>query len=332
MATSRGSFHGPPLLELTMENFTSNTIRMNTQGESRRARFLMERLITHVHDFIRETRLSTGEWRVILGFMSRCSRRSDQFRNELLLLSDILGISVLIDSIDHPKPPNCTEGNVMGPCFTLKSPEVPSGTKIGTDPQGQDMLVLCTVSDSAGRPLPGVKVDVWHTDSQGNYDMEYTDGMYTSERGVLTSDGEGKFWFKDIKPEGYTITEHGPVGDLLRKLKRHPWRPGHMHFMFQKQGYDKLVTNLYMKGDPFEGSDALMGVKESLIVNPVKIDKDTAKKYGVWDDFLILRYDFVLATVEEVEQLRDRNALDAMHRLGFGRVVLEDHLPVPDLD
>lgn len=149
---------------------------------------------------------------------------------------------MLVDSIDHPKPPDCTQGSVLGPFHTNDAPHLPIGSSMTTDAAGEPMLALCTVCDSSGRPLSGVKVDIWEADSSGHYDVQYAGRQAPSERCVMTSDVDGGFWFKAIRPVSYPVPDDGPVGRLLELLKRHSHRPAHMHFIFEKQGLDRLVT------------------------------------------------------------------------------------------
>ncbi|KAL6698469.1 Intradiol ring-cleavage dioxygenase [Trichoderma pleuroticola] len=321
----------PPLLDLTIDNITENVVRINSQSSNARLNYLMERLVTHVHDFARETRLSTHEWMATVEFLTKTGQMCTDVRQEFILLSDILGLSMLVDSIDHPKPPNCTEGSVLGPFHTGDAPHLPIGSSMSTDAAGEPMLALCTVSDSSGRPISGVKVDIWETDSSGHYDVQYATRESPSERCVMTSDVDGGFWFKAIKPVSYPIPDDGPVGKLLGLLNRHCWRPAHMHFMFEKQGLDPLITTLFIRGDKYETSDVVFGVKSSLIIDLGKVDEEAAAKYGVPVGALLLRHNFVLASTEETEKLRDKNAMEAMERLGI-KTKLIDHLPVPDLD
>jgi protocatechuate 3,4-dioxygenase beta subunit len=163
-------------------------------------------------------------------------------RQEFILLSDILGLSLLVDAIDHPKPPSSTEGSVLGPFHTHEASTMPNGEAISHDPEGDPLLVLCTIKDVHGTPIPGVKIDIWETDSSGHYDVQYADREGPDGRCVMVSDEQGVFWFKAIRPVSYPIPHDGPVGKLLKLLKRHPWRPAHMHFMFEKKGWDHLIT------------------------------------------------------------------------------------------
>ncbi|PHH69279.1 hypothetical protein CDD82_7863 [Ophiocordyceps australis] len=321
----------PSLVDLTTDNITSNVLSINSQSGDARLTYLMERLVTHLHDFARETRLSTNEWLAGLQFLVGCGKISSETRQEFILLSDVLGLSLLVDSINHPKPPLSTQGTVLGPFHTHDAPDMASGDSISTDINGEPLLVLCRVRDAAGSPISHVRIDIWETDSSGHYDVQHANREAPSERCVMHSDAQGNFWFKAIKPVSYPIPTDGPVGQLLHMLKRQSSRPAHMHFMFEKSGWDQLTTALYMRGDKFETSDPVFGVKSSLIVDLDKVDKATAAEYGVKEGSLLLKHDFVLVSQKETEELRDQNATEALKILGL-KLKLVDHLPVPDVD
>ena len=214
------------------------------------------------------------------------------------------------------------------------------------------MLAICTVKDPDGLPVPGVSVDIWQTDSSGHYDVQYPDRYAPSERGIMLSDQEGRFWFQGIKPASHAIPHGGPVGQLLKLLQRHSWRPAQVHFMFHKDGWDRLITQvspgtldllkigvanafhiraLYLRGDPYENSDVAFGVKPSLVVELDRVDRETAEKYGVHPDIWLLKYDFVFTTRRVTERLRNQLSLEAFERLGLSAKIV-DGLPVPDLD
>ncbi|KAJ5182102.1 catechol dioxygenase [Penicillium cf. viridicatum] len=322
----------PPLKDLTIDNITDNVNLINSKNPSPRFKFLLERLVVHLHDFARETRLSQNEWLQAILFLTATGQICSDVRQEFILLSDILGLSLLVDSIDHPKPPGSTEGTVLGPFHTHHAEHLENGAIMSHDQNGEPLFVLCTVKDTKGNPVSGVKIDIWETDSSGMYDVQHLDREKPDGRCILTSDEEGNFWFKGIVPVPYPIPHDGPVGMLLSKLNRHPMRPSHMHFMFEKEGWDKLITALYLRGDPYETSDAVFGVKEPLIVDLGRVDKDLASKYpGIREGTRLMTYDFVLVTDKETAQLRDRNSVEALKKLNMS-VKLVDGLPVPEND
>jgi protocatechuate 3,4-dioxygenase beta subunit len=335
MASSNGSAaHSAPVLKnLTIQNITENVNRINSQCDNPRLKYIMDRLVTHLHDFARETRLSFDEWMAGIQFLTAVGQTCTDVRQEFILLSDIVGLSLLVDSIDHPKPPSSTEGTVLGPFHTHDAVPGSNGTSISADPKGTPLLVLCNVKNTAGEPVPGVKVDVWETDSQGKYDVQYENrGDQADGRAIVHSDEQGVFWFNAIVPVPYPIPNDGPVGQLLSKLGRHCWRPSHMHFMFEKEGFDHLVTALYVRGSDYETSDAVFGVKDSLIVGLETVTPEQAKQYNVDEGTQLLTYDFVLVTDEETKNLRHKEAEEAMRGLGLEGMTIINGLPVPDVD
>ncbi|KAG8668153.1 hypothetical protein FPOAC2_10081 [Fusarium poae] len=320
------------LKDLTIDNITENVHAINSQCSSLRLKYILERVVNHLHDLARETRLTTDEWMTAIQFLTQVGQISSDVRQEFILLSDILGLSLLVDSIDHPKPEGSTEGTVLGPFHTHEAEHVGEGSLISHDPDGEPLLVLCTLKDINGAPIDGASIDVWETDSKGFYDVQHADRNGPDGRAVLKSDSEGNFWFKAIVPVPYPIPHDGPVGKLLKVLGRHPYRPSHMHFMFKKDGYDPLITALYLKDDPYESTDAVFGVKDSLIVPIQRVtDEEMAKKYDVKVGSALMTYDFVLVTDTAAAKLRRKKAEEAMAGLGRNFKFIDD-LPVPDVD
>jgi protocatechuate 3,4-dioxygenase beta subunit len=248
----------PPLKDLTIDNITENVNLVNSAGNaSPRLRFLLSRLTTHLHDYARETRLSQGEWLEAINFLTATGQICTDVRQEFILLSDIFGLSLLVDSIDHPKPAGSTEGTVLGPFHTHDAEVLENGDVMSHDEGGEKLLAVCTVKDAKGNPIEGVAVDIWETDSTGHYDVQHPGRDRPDGRCILKSDAEGRFFFRGIVPVPYPIPTDGPVGALLVRLGRHPMRPSHMHFMFEKPGWDALTTALYLRGDPYETSECL---------------------------------------------------------------------------
>ncbi|KAF5973354.1 hydroxyquinol-1 2-dioxygenase [Fusarium coicis] len=320
------------LKDLTIDNITENVHAINSQCSNLRLKYILERVVTHLHDLARETRLTTDEWMTAIQFLTQVGQICTDVRQEFILLSDVLGLSLLVDSIDHPKPKGSTEGTVLGPFHTHEAEHVKEGSLISQDTDGEPLLVLCTLKDVNGSPISGAMIDVWETDSKGFYDVQHADRTGPDGRAVLTSDDNGEFWFKAIVPVPYPIPHDGPVGKLLKVLGRHCYRPSHMHFMFKKDGYDPLITALYLKDDPYETTDAVFGVKDSLIVSIKKVeDEEMAKRYGVKVGSALMTYDFVLVSDEAAAKLRREKAEEAMAKLGRKFRFIDD-LPVPDVD
>ncbi|KAK3177362.1 hypothetical protein K4F52_009831 [Lecanicillium sp. MT-2017a] len=320
------------LKDLTIDNITQNVHAINSQCDDLRLKYVLERAVVHLHDLAKETRLTTDEWMAAILFLTKVGQISSDTRQEFILLSDVLGLSLLVDSIDHPKPKGSTEGTVLGPFHTHEAEHASAGGLISHDPSGEPLLVVCTVKDLKGAPVAGAHIDVWEADSKGFYDVQYGDKDGPDGRAVLQSDDDGAFWFKAIVPVPYPIPHDGPVGQLLQLLNRHPYRPSHMHFMFKKSGFDPLITALYLKDDPYESTDAVFGVKNSLVVTLEKVqDEEMAQKYGVNIGTRLLAYDFVLVSEEEASKLRREKAEEAMASQGRNMKFI-NNLPVPDVD
>ncbi|KAF3932958.1 hypothetical protein ABW20_dc0102353 [Dactylellina cionopaga] len=317
----------PPMKDLTDSNITSNVHIINSQSPDKRLQYLLTNLVGHLHDFARETRLTSEEWMGAIQFLTSVGQKCDDIRQEFILLSDTLGLSVLVDGMNHPKPPGATEGTVLGPFHTHDAEHFEIGDNICSPGTGEPMLVLCTLKDTNGNTVEGVTIDVWETDGTGRYDNQYPDRTKPDCRGVLESGKEG-FWFKCIKPVPYPIPSDGPVGVMLRALHRHSYRPAHLHFKLKKEGFDELTTALYLRGDPYETSDAVFGVKSSLVVDIESITSaEMADKYGMKVGDHLLKWDFVITTKEESDELKNRLAREALDKLG-STAKLENGIPV----
>ncbi|CAZ81079.1 unnamed protein product [Tuber melanosporum] len=291
-------------MDSTEENITASTVAMGSQCKDERLQYLMERLVTHLHDFARETQLTTQEWMKALIFLKDALSPPHP-----LPISNVLGLSTLVDSINNPKSANATESSVLGPFYTDNAHFTENGASIASQNRGEPCLVRCTLKDTSGNPIPDATIDVWEADETGRYDTQYEDAAGPDCRGVLKSNEDGEFWFKCVKPVSYPIPHDGPVGELLGVLGRHPFRPAHLHFKIEKEGFDQLITHLppalYLRGDPYETSDAVLGVKSSLLVTPQKVqDPEIAARYGIsvsdWD----ILWDFVLVGEAEGRQLK----------------------------
>ncbi|KAL8949427.1 MAG: hypothetical protein Q9222_004464 [Ikaeria aurantiellina] len=239
---------------------------------------------------------------------------------ESILLSDVLGLSLLVDSLTHPKPPQATPGTVLGPFHHPDPPSLPTGSLISHDQNGEQCLVLCTVASSSGAPVPDVEIDIWETDSSGHYDTQYPNRAEGTKgldgRGVMKSDSMGKFWFKGIMPVEYPIPDDGPVGLLLGKLgDRSVYRPAHVHFWLRKKGWDDLVTALYISTSPNLKTDPVFGVKAALIVGTIPASSELAAQYDVPEGMKTIKYDFVMVSEEEVRSLREERIKGKMEEL-----------------
>ena len=259
-----------------------------------RLKEVMTSLVTHLHAFVREVRPTPEEWFAGIQFLTETGKMCDDKRQEFILASDTLGVSMLVDFLNYGKHPEATESTVLGPFFVPGAPDVPIGGSIArAGTPGRPAVVKGSVKDTAGRPVAGAQVGVWQSGDDGFYDVQKPGG--TNLRGTIRADGKGEFWFRTVVPKDYPIPTDGPIGRMLKATGRHPMRPGHLHFMIGAPGCRPLVTHLFTSGDPYLDSDVVFGVKESLIVDYEKVEsKEEAAKYRIDAPFWRVSYDFVL--------------------------------------
>ncbi len=235
-------------------------------ADTPRYREIMQSLVRHLHDFARDVRLTESEWEQGIGFLTRAGHITDDRRQEFILLSDVLGLSMLTVAINAPASAGATESTVVGPFFVAGSPEVPLGGDITGGARGRPCYVSGTVRGTGGEPVPGARIEVWESDEDGFYDVQYPDGRIGG-RGWLRGAPDGGYRFWSVRPAPYPIPDDGPVGDLLTAAGRGPMRPAHLHFKVDAPGYRTLITHIFVAGDPYLDRDAVFGVKESLITD-----------------------------------------------------------------
>jgi hydroxyquinol 1,2-dioxygenase len=234
------------------------------------------------------------EWMTGIEFLTRTGQICSGSRQEFILLSDTFGISMLVDAINHRFAEGVTETTVLGPFYVQGPPERPLGADISDGAAGEPLLVEGTVRTRAGAPVAGAVVDTWHSDQDGYYDVQLGDELTLRAR--FRTDADGRFWFWSIVPASYPIANDGPVGEMLRAQGRHPYRPAHVHFKIAAPGHEELSTHVFVAGDPYLGSDAVFGVKESLIRELDRLPAAEAPPGRALDGpFARMRYDFVLA-------------------------------------
>ncbi len=276
-----------PIRNFTEKNLTAEVLKRVGKAPDKRTRQIMQSLVKHLHAFVREVRPTQEEWFQGIQFLTKTGHMCDDKRQEFILMSDTLGVSMLVDFINYGKAKGklaATESTVLGPFFVEGAPEMPLGASIarpGTP--GETCAVSGTVKDLKGKPIAGATLDIWEGGADGLYDVQKPDG--TNLRARFRSDAQGRFHFKCITPVSYPVPHDGPVGQMLVACGRHPMRPGHLHFIIEAPGFDKLTTHLFTKGDKYLDSDAVFGVKDSLIV-------DFRKKNAAGES--TCRYDFVL--------------------------------------
>ena len=275
----------PAKTRFTTENdITAEVKRRFEQTPDPRLREIMLSLTEHLHQFVKDVRLVEGEWWKAIQFLTATGQMCSDKRQEFILLSDTMGISMLVDLISNGKPAGATESTVFGPFYREGGPELPAGGNMAEGAQGGTPTTMKgRVLDMDGNPIPNAMLDVWQADPEGLYDSQRPELEELHMRGIYRSDAEGNYKIRTMRPVHYQIPTDGPVGSMLAATNRHPWRPAHVHFKVTAPGFQPLTTHLFDKVDEYLDSDAVFGVKDSLIC-----------------DFAdVTHYDFVLAKVQK---------------------------------
>jgi protocatechuate 3,4-dioxygenase beta subunit len=242
-----------------------------------RLRQILTAFTEHLHAFVRQVEPTQREWEQAIDFLTRTGQKCDDKRQEFILFSDVMGVSMLVDAINNRKPPGATESTVLGPFHVLESPVRALGDDIAQHSGAPRCLVRGRVLDLAGRPVPGARVDVWQADDEGFYDVQRPDVSGRDLRGEFTTDDEGRYRFVTVVPKYYPIPDDGPVGELLRRTGRHPYRPAHIHFIAGAAGHSPVTTHLFIAGSPYLDDDTVFGVKQSLIRTVQNVDGDPGR-------------------------------------------------------
>jgi protocatechuate 3,4-dioxygenase beta subunit len=266
-----------------------------------RLRQLLTALTRHLHAFVKEVELTEEEWGAAVDFLTRTGQKCDDVRQEFVLLSDVLGVSMLVETINHRTGGASTESTVLGPFHMVESPPRELGENIALDGKGEPCLVTGRVTGPDGEPLAGALVDVWQANADGFYDVQQPDIQPERNlRGLFTADDDGRFWFRTIVPRYYPIPDDGPVGQLLAATSRHPYRPAHVHFIVTGRGYRPVTTHLFVDDSPYLDSDAVFGVKESLVRPfPLVDDPARAAQVGLPNPFRTVHFDVALLRTDE---------------------------------
>jgi hydroxyquinol 1,2-dioxygenase len=267
--------------------------------EDDRFREIAESLVRHVHDFVTEVRLTEEEWFKAVDFLTRTGQMSSDKRQEFVLLSDVLGVSMLVIGLAHPRGGGATESTVFGPFFVAGSPAIENGGDLAAGAPGQPCLMEGRILSTTGEPIGSATVEVWQADDDGFYDVQLPDLDRPRGRGHLQPDADGRFWFWSVRPTAYPIPVDGPVGELLAAAGRGPMRPAHVHFMVTAPGYETLITHVFVEGDEHLDRDAVFGVKSSLIAPFERHEPGTAPDGRSIDTpYYTMSYDLVLAPAE----------------------------------
>ncbi|KAJ3563675.1 hypothetical protein NP233_g8787 [Leucocoprinus birnbaumii] len=300
----------PNVMNMTASNITENVQRINESCPDERTRLVFKSLIQHLHDFVRETSLTTEEWMTAINFLTAVGKKCTDLRQEFILLSDTLGVSTLVDIINNAKPPGATEATVLGPFFTEDAHDIEHGGSIASEGKGDYMYVHGKIADTKGNPIPGATIDTWETDGHGLYDNQYPNRDGPECRGRILSQADGTYTYRAVVPVAYPIPDDGPVGTMLSTLNRHIYRPAHLHMLVKAKGFEDLTTALYLKNDKFLGSDAVFGVKSSLAVDLEYVEDvavSKARGFPQAKPHHVLHYDIIMATPEEGAAAREKS-------------------------
>jgi protocatechuate 3,4-dioxygenase beta subunit len=261
-----------------------------------RLRDVLTSLVRHLHAFVKDAELTEGEWAAAIDFLTRTGQMCDGVRQEFILLSDVLGVSMLVETINHRTGGTSTESTVLGPFHVTASPVRALGDDISLDHKGTPCLVSGQVTGAGGRPLPGAVLDVWQAGEDGFYDVQQPDVQPPGNlRGLFTADDQGRYRFRSVVPRHYPIPSDGPVGELLAATGRHANRPAHLHFIVSAPGHQPVTTHVFVAGSPYLDSDAVFGVKDSLIrAVPEVDDPELAAGVGLANPFRALTFDIAL--------------------------------------
>ncbi|MGV6875538.1 intradiol ring-cleavage dioxygenase [Pseudochelatococcus sp. B33] len=269
----------------------------NVNARDERLKTVMEVITRKLHEAVKEIEPTQEEWFQAIQFLTRTGQLCNEWRQEFILLSDVLGVSMLVDAINNRKPSGASESTVLGPFHVADAPELPMGANICLDGKGEDMVIAGRILDTEGQPVSGAVIDVWQANDEGFYDVQQK-GIQPdfNLRGVFRTGADGRYWFRAVKPKYYPIPDDGTVGKLLCALGRHPYRPAHLHYIIEADGYEPLTTHIFDPDDPYINSDAVFGVKESLLAEFRQIDDpQRAGELGFKSPFWEVEHDFVLA-------------------------------------
>jgi len=281
----------------TEDDITAEVLRRFEGTPDVRLREIVFALVRHLHGFVKDVNLTEAEWFSAIQFLTGTGQLCDDKRQEFILLSDTLGVSMVVDLMNHRKPEGATESTVFGPFHREGAREMPPGGNIAPrDDGGSPMMISGRVLDLSGRPIAGARLDVWQADSSGLYDSQYADRDELHMRGLFRTDSDGRYLVRTVRPVHYAIPNDGPVGQMLRATNRHPWRPAHVHFVVSADGFEPVTTHIFDDTDPYLESDTVFAVKDSLICHFVRHDArdDASQRLAIEPPFYTVDFDFVL--------------------------------------
>jgi hydroxyquinol 1,2-dioxygenase len=280
---------------ITAGNITERVVRSFDHADSRRVREIMEKLVLHLHEFARETKITREEWLYGVQYLCRAGMISNEHRNEVMGLSDILGLTSVVEFIGQASDGR-TPVNNLGPFYVENAPVLPFNADLRGDLPGDPVLLRGHVVEDNSAPVPGARINIWQTLDNGLYDVQIPELDTHVFRGWMQTDENGAFQVRTIRPKGYTAPMDGPMGELLTKTLRNEWRPAHWHFLIRADGFEELVTELYPSGSPHLDDDVAFGPRQALIVDVQRIDDpEEARRHHMPCPFSSVQYDFKIA-------------------------------------
>jgi len=284
--------------DFTEEGAADAVIESFAGTPDERLRTILDSLVRHLHAAVREVEPSIAEWERAIEFLTATGHKCDDVRQEFILLSDVLGISMLVETINERGAAGATQSTVLGPFHMTRSPVRALGDTIDLVGESEPCVVTGRVVGTDGSPLPGAVLDVWQANDHGAYDVQEPDKQPDGNgRGLFTADDQGRFWFRTIVPSYYPIPTDGPVGELLAATRRHPYRPAHIHFIVSADGYTPLTTHIFVAGTEYIDSDAVFAVKKSLITEFTEVDDPAlAAQYQVSNPFRLADIQIALSS------------------------------------
>jgi hydroxyquinol 1,2-dioxygenase len=281
--------------EFNENSITQAVIERLAECNDPRFELILTSLVTHLHDFVREVKLTESEWLAAVQFLTDVGKTCTDKRQEVILLSDTLGVSVLVITLNHPADQGSVESTVLGPFYWEGAPELPRGSNLAEGVKGEPTFYSGRVLSVDGRPIENALLDIWSGNGEGYYDMQLPEEIGMKARGRIRTDSEGRYWFRSLKPTFYPVPTDGPVGVMLRKMGRHPYRPGHIHMIVSAPGHLPVTTHLFVAGSPYLDSDAVFGMKESLVAQFDRHPPGVGPNGDVIDTpFYTVEYDFRL--------------------------------------
>jgi hydroxyquinol 1,2-dioxygenase len=295
------------------DTLTDAVVSRLKKTKNPRLREIMQSAVKHLHAFAREAKLTEEEWFEGIKFLTAVGQKCDDKRQEFILLSDVLGLSMMIVALNHKTAPGATEATVLGPFFAHGAKEYGYGADLreGATQKGDDVWVSGKVLTTDGKPVPNAVLDIWQAKADGIYDLQ-TGGEFEL-RGRVKANAKGEYAFASYKPKFYSIPMDGPVGDMVRATTNNHMRPAHMHAIVSAPGYQSVITHVFVEGDPYLDGDAVYAVKDSLVGRYKKVnDAAEAKKLGMPNPFLKLDWDFKLSPDKGIKARKKIAASDAL--------------------